>query len=383
MDIAIVVVAYNRCDSLKRLLSSLEKAYYDERVTLIISVDKSNTDVVELFADKYVWPHGEKIVDKHEKNLGLRPHMMSLGKWFDSFDAIIVLEDDIVVSRSFYYFAEQAVAHYSQNEHIAGISLYSFSINYHKGIPFIPVKDEHDAYFMNCAMSWGEVWMRDSWKKFYDWYLSHQEFPVMKNLPSSICRWNSKSWLKYHTRYCIEEKKCFVHPYVSLTTNYADAGEHSEGAGYSIHQVALQDGEKQSFALPSFGGKAVYYDGFFENCSLYDILGYSSDDLCLDLYGEWNNRLNKRYWLTTDSKDYRIIQSYGLSYRPIEANVLLNNPGERIFLYDTSIREKNPIKQDRKVLFYHYRLKDMYGLIKKYGFKNTYKDFWAILKKRI
>ena len=65
MNIAIVVVTYNRVDSLSRLMDSLERASYgNDRIPLIISVDKSNTNVVEDFADNYVWPYGDKIVQK-------------------------------------------------------------------------------------------------------------------------------------------------------------------------------------------------------------------------------------------------------------------------------------------------------------------------------
>lgn len=57
-----VVIAYNRTTSLKRLLMSLDDACYDgeENVQLVISIDKSNTDKVERFADEFVWKHGEK-----------------------------------------------------------------------------------------------------------------------------------------------------------------------------------------------------------------------------------------------------------------------------------------------------------------------------------
>ena len=129
-NIAIVTVAYNRSDSLARLLNSLERAYYgQESPTLIISIDKSNTDVVERFADEYSWPHGEKMVRKHEQNLGLRNHMLSLGEWFDKYDALVILEDDIVVSPSFYIYTRQCVNKYSSDANIAGISLYGFEVN--------------------------------------------------------------------------------------------------------------------------------------------------------------------------------------------------------------------------------------------------------------
>lgn len=380
MEVAIVVVAYNRCDSLQRLLLSLEKAFYDKPVTLIISVDKSDTDAVERFSENYIWPYGDKIIDKHKKNLGLRNHMMSLGKWFDHFDAIAVLEDDIVVSPNYYTYTCQTVKKYHTCSEIAGISLYGFNVNYQSGIPFRPVNDEHDVYFMNCAMSWGEVWMRDSWQKFYDWYLQHQDFPMLPELPYCICSWNQKSWLKYHTRYCIEENKYFVHPYVSLTTNFGDAGEHSKGTANTVHQVELQQGEKKNYELPVFGDKAVYYDGFFENKSLYQVLELDTDNLCLDLNGEWKNRLNKRYWLTTEIKDFKIVKSFGLNYRPIEVNVILNNPGQNIFLYDTYHKEKNPVKNTHSTMLYHHYLSNIFYFIRQYGYVNTWKDFVSAIR---
>ena len=384
MKIAIVAVAYNRVNSLKRLLTSLEKAIYsDFSPTLIISVDKSNTNIVEEFADGYCWPHGEKIVDKHDKNLGLRPHMLSLGKWFDKFDAIIVLEDDIVVSPNFFLYSKQAVEMYNNCSDIAGISLYGFSINYQTGLPFMPLKDEHDAYFMNCAMSWGEVWMRDSWSCFYKWYLLHQDFPLCNHLPKRICNWNQKSWLKYHTRYCIEENKYFVYPYVSLSTNYGDAGVHNNGGANTTYQVELQYGDKCDYILPDFGATAQYYDGFFENKALYKHFDKYEKELCIDLQGEWGNRLNKRYWLTTQSRDFKVIKSFGLNYRPIELNILLNNPGNHIFLYDTHTSEKHLMKSQSVVLLYKYRIHDMVDLLREYGLKNVLKDFFNKIENRI
>ena len=382
MDIAIVAVAYNRCDSLQRLLKSLEKAYYEWPVTLIISVDKSKTDVVEKFADDYQWPHGDKIVDKHDKNLGLRPHMMSLGKWFDRFDAIAVLEDDIVVSPNFYSYTQQTVEKYHNNPDIAGVSLYSFKVNYQTGIPFTPVKDNNDVYFMKCGMSWGEVWMRDSWKQFYEWYLNHQDFPVLPHLPYTICSWNDKSWLKYHTRYCIEENKFFVHPYVSLTTNYGDAGEHSTGSANTLYQVPLQMGLKKHYMLPELGEDVVLYDGFFENLSLYKILGLNDENLCLDLNGSGQNRQSKRYWLSTRVLDYKIIDSYGINYRPIELNIIIKNVGKNIYLYDTSIEVKNPNKKKRDLLLYNFHIANMFFFVRRYGYLNLLKDCVAAVKNK-
>ena len=166
-SIALVVIAYNRKDSLHRLLQSLDNAIYDEvSIPLYISIDKSNTDEVERFADEHSWRHGKKTVVKHERNLGLRAHVLEQGRLLDKYDAIVILEDDLVVSPYFWTYTQQTVEKYFSCDNVAGISLYSFAVNYHLRSPFIPLHDGHDAYFMNCAMSWGQVWMKRQWKEF-------------------------------------------------------------------------------------------------------------------------------------------------------------------------------------------------------------------------
>ena len=177
-NIAIIAITYNRIDSLRRLLCSLENAFYSNyNPPLIISIDKSDTDDVFNFANSYHWPHGNKIIDYHTSNLGLKQHMLSLGKWFEEYDAIVVLEDDIVVSPNFFHYTRQCVNKYFTNSLIAGISLYSFEVNYQTGTPFQPVKNQYDIYLMSCAMSWGEVLMKNQWLKFYEWYQHNTNFP--------------------------------------------------------------------------------------------------------------------------------------------------------------------------------------------------------------
>lgn len=375
-NIAIVAVAYNRKDALQRLLDSLSTAVYDsdESVTLVISIDKSNTDVVELFADGYDWKHGEKIVDKHEKNLGLRNHMLSLGKWFDSFDAIIVLEDDIVVAPDFFNFAKQTVHKYSSDENIAGISLYSFKLNYLNNLPFEPVYEGDDVFFMNCAMSWGEIWLKEQWGAFYKWYQENLDFPNLPHLPARLCKMGKKSWLKYHTRYCIETGKYFVFPYCSLTTNFSDAGTHNDGSFSSLFQVPLSCRRGGLYKLPDSIEKAVCYDGFFENASIPEFVELIGGELCVDLNGTREEIPEKRYWLTTQVRDLKVIRSFANELRPIELNVQNNVPGTGVFLYDTSIKEKN--ETNSNILLYRYYLGGVVPFMRKYGETKVLREYF-------
>jgi hypothetical protein len=232
-------------------------------------------------------------------------------------------------------------------------------------------------------MSWGQIWMRDSWMNFYRWYNDNMEFSNSDSLPDCLNRWGHKSWLKYHTRYCIEENKYFVFPYTSLSTNCSEAGEHNNGIPSTVYQVQLQAGLKTDYALPDFGEPAVYYDGFFENKNLYDVLGYCEGDLCLDLNGEHKDRTNKRYWLTTAGQNFKVIKSYNLNYRPIEANIYLDNVGSQIFLYDTSQYVRNETPSERNVMMYQYYLDNILSFIKMYGARNLIKDIIYFVKNKL
>lgn len=379
--LAIVVVAYNRTDTVGRLLNFLKNAQYNNKlVTLIISVDKSNTDIVEKYADSFVWPHGEKKVAKHSTNMGLRNHMLSLGKYFDEFDALCVLEDDIIVAPSFFLYSLACVECYADNNDIAGISLYNFPINYHNLRRFEPLKDKHDVYFMNCAMSWGEVWLKKQWCNFYEWYkCNDEEFSYNPYLPRSICSWGKKSWLKYHTRYCIENNKYFVFPYMALSTNPGEVGTHNSSQSNNLFQCSLQYGIKENFCLPITIADGVKYDGFFENKSLASVLKLSEDEVCIDLNGLKKNIEDKRYWLTTENSNYKIIRQFALRFHPMEYNILFNVLGDVIKLYDTHIKNTNECNKKNHRILYDSYFHTSVDFIRRYGVLQIVKDCFKLI----
>lgn len=364
-NIAVVVVAYNRLESVSRLLDSLSGAHYNQNVTLIISIDKSKTDVVEKYADGFEWKHGRKIVVKHETNLGLRKHILSIGNYLNEYDAIVVLEDDLIVSPSFFNYTTATVKKYKDDDRVAGISLYSFSTDLQTGVPFVPDKNEYDAFLFQNAQSWGQVWMKKQWSDFISWYRENsEEFGDQPHLPYSICHWPKNSWLKYHIKYCIECNKFFVYPYVPLTFCTGAAGVHSKETNVRVHNV-LQQGNKINYYLPDFND-AIKYDGFYERLDFEKYLDV--DDVCFDLYGAKGNRQHKRYWLTTMIEPYKVVRSFGMMYLPIEQNVACNVPGTSIFLYDTTVCSTKPNNNIYCLLNFHFKTECMLGYMKNRGF---------------
>jgi hypothetical protein len=338
-NLAIVVVGYDRPHSLSRLLDSLDRVAFDgQRVPLIISLDRSGNEAVTRVAEAFTWNHGEKTVRTFPQRLGLKQHLLTCGDLTQDFEHLVVLEDDLYASPNLYRYAVQAIERYGDDDRIAGIALYCHLWNVACHRPFLPLDDPFDAFFMQYACSWGQVWSRDKWRRFLDWHRQHEnDFRPDPAIPPYVAQWSDHSWLKHHIRYCIETGRYFVYPRVGLTTNFSDKGQHNLGRenGY---QIPLQEPCSRAYRFPTLAESRAVYDAYFESLMLGEALGIDPDELCVDLYGLKGNRAGRRYWLTLEPAAFKILKSFDLALRPHEANILHGLPGEAIKLYDTAMR---------------------------------------------
>lgn len=361
--IGIIVIGYNRPDSIKRLLERLNACDYPyDRVPLIVSLDNCGKPDVFDCASAFTWQHGTKYVLLQPERLGLRKHILKCGSYIEEYgwDAAIVLEDDVYPSAAFYPYALQAVTKYRDDDRIAGISLYAMPQNQTVRLPFAPVLSEYDAYFMQLAQSCGQVWMKRQWKAFADWYDTHSDaFTACPGVPRNVCRWPKTSWLKYHIRYCVETNKYFVYPYQSLTTNFSDVGQHT-GAASNTLQTQLQHRARSAYLFPDLDDAPVVYDVWHENRGLAGSLGLTPEEVCIDIFGgKWNCE-KKRYWLTTRIRPWKVVRSFALSLFPMDMNVLCGLEGEQIFLYDTSEAAEAPPARDRDLQMWGYYNRFLY-----------------------
>ena len=218
----IVVIGYKNIIGIKRLLKALSEAKYDDNnVMLLISVDYSGDSEVGNVADGFEWNYGEKKVIRYEKNLGLREHVLSCGEYLNTYDldALIVFEDDMFPSRDFFLFSKAATEKYINDDRIAGISLYKPAYNETFMQPFYPMNYPGDVFFIQYAQSRGQVWFKHQWNQFRDWYKFNMEWDAQAlDLPIDVLAWPESSWKRYHTRYCMENDKFFVYPYISHST---------------------------------------------------------------------------------------------------------------------------------------------------------------------
>lgn len=343
---AIVVVGYNRPKSLQRLLNSISNANYNySNVTLVISLDRSEIcDKVLAVAEKFQWNHGKKEIRTFEERQGLRKHILQCGDLAEQYGAVIILEDDVVVSPEFYNYTVEALEFYKKDERVAGIALYSHKYNGYAQKLFEPVHNGYDTYMGQFSVTWGQCWSATQWRSFRQWYHanSQTELKPQNNIPLAVTQWPETSWGKYFVYYIVNMDRYYVMPYEALATCFSDIGEHVQTSD-TFHQVPLLQA-KRVYRFPEFD-KAEKYDIFFESITINKCFEHDiSRNLSVDLFGLKNRIYDKRYILSVDKKPFTKIKTYGMVMRPKELNIIYDVDGEGIYLYDT----KKPIKQSKK-----------------------------------
>lgn len=358
--ITLVVVGYNRVDSMQRVLHSLARAEYEYTdIRLVISIDHGGNEEVVCTAESFVWEYGEKIVIYHPERMGLKKHILSCGDMTKKYGAVMILEDDLYVSPDYYNYAMEALEKYGDHSQIAGISLNTKRELLESTYPFFPRKTGYDVYFQQFATSWGQVWNERMWDGFREWYDQNLKLPYHKDVLPQVLNYPETSWAKYYQTYVVSTGKYFVYSYDSLTTNFGDAGQHF-GTNSSTVQSILFYG-KRNYRMPEFED-GVKYDIYGEPIGLGSALGIPEDELTCDLWGRKPEKAYRRYVLSSRKLDYEILESFGMQMKPMELNVLEEISGNDLFLYDTKKMgvhvQKKQKKEHLRLLEYGYGVLD-------------------------
>ena len=355
--IAIVAVGYNRINSMRRLLNSLQNAKYPSNdIPLVISVDCSGDVEQYKYVEQFSWEHGPKFVNIQKERLGLKKHIIQCGNLTDFFKAIILLEDDIFVSEYFYDYVVKAVEYYYEDTRIGGISLYQNEVRNCTGgtLPVSFYKDGCDVYLKQSVASWGECWTDKQWPLFREWYSKFEDSMFADiDMPEGIKLWG-RAWSKYYMAYLIQTDRYFVFPQISHTTCFGDAGEHSS-ASTSIGQASLLCGRREYVFRPF--EKLTKYSIFKVNKSIYSWISIPEKDLCVDWYCESKNIRKCRYILSPAKLPYKVDRSYGLVMIPIELNIKYNIEGNDLFLYDTINGEGSALGREYQIALAYYYLR--------------------------
>lgn len=339
MTPAIVVIAYDRPHSLQRLLTSIEAARYPDgvEVPLIISIDRGDSEgwrgVLEL-ANGFEWRFGPTRVIEQPRHMGLVEHFWAAGRLSTEYEAIVLLEDDLSVAPPFYRFASRALARYDDEPRVAGVCLYDLWFNGYTQLPFRPLDDGTDVYFVQVPYTQGFAMTAGQWQRFDEWWQRNgSEVKAHPALHPSFLKFGPDEWLPAMASYMAQEERYFCFPRTSLSTGWGDAGVHFDARTDWFLAPVQVSGE--DYRLPALDESMAVYDAFFElTPQRLRALAPSLPDVEFDLDLNATKapaNLRHEYVLTT-RPTRQAKASFGLRVQPPELNVIQGVPGDEIRL---------------------------------------------------
>lgn len=187
----IVVFVYNRPKHTKKTIEALANNYLAKESELFIFSDGPKNEESEVkvkLVREYTDSLPEKKMFKSVRiikagtNKGLANSVISgVSEIIGQYGKVIVLEDDLISSRDFLQYMNDALDYYENNKKIWSISGYNLPIK-------IPSDYKSDIYFSYRGCSWGWATWKDRWEKV-DWKVSdYNEFKKDKDLRKKLNR---------------------------------------------------------------------------------------------------------------------------------------------------------------------------------------------------
>lgn len=355
----IVISAYERVESLHRLLNSLKKAVTgNERILIVIGKKNDNAKVFQIAKNFTMsYPNSEIIAPKHE--MGLVDQFLLIGDLTSTEKSVVLLEDDLVVSDSFVDFTQSALGFFGNEVKIGGICLNSLAFNGYTKLPFIPIDDGSEVYFAKVPFFHGQAYTQTMWKDFRQWLDCFEGNLDHPGLPKVFREFPPDEWFPLMTEYLLETEKYFVFPRISYAINFGEIGKHFRRRT-DMFQTPIAHSRKTT-RLKKFKESKAIYDVFqeLESFVLSPHLGIKDkEDLIIDINGARDvKELERTEFVLTTKPASSQERSFGKAMRPLEENVLSEVEGEFIkFTRPELVWRKRPAKriQFANLVNYHY-----------------------------
>jgi hypothetical protein len=158
---AVAIFAYRRPNHLRKLLQSLSENHGVEEFQVYLFIDGPRTSIdfelvqkVKLTAENFSKQLNLNIVTS-PVNLGLANSIRSnVSELFEKYDTLIVLEDDLIVSKYFLMFMLSGLRSFTEDPSIAAVSGYSY-----------PISDLIEGgYILPGGDCWGWATWKDRWE---------------------------------------------------------------------------------------------------------------------------------------------------------------------------------------------------------------------------
>jgi len=360
MNPPIVINAFQRPLSLKRLLSSLEMASIPNDVDLIFSLEGGAIEEVRQLAETFQWKYGGKQIIQHESRKGLIEHFRYCGNLSKKYGAIVYLEDDLFVGKAFYSYSLEVLRYYANETRLAGFSLNSLWFNGYLHTPFNPIDDGNACFFLQVPWYQGQIYTARQWEHFELWLSSKKEMAEDLMIHDSFRNFPNDDWFPIKTQYLIETGKYYGFPRISHCVNFGDTGTHfKRKTNFFQTELAVGIG---NINFISFSESLAVYDSFYEieRERLKLLAPFLKDyDFVVDLNGMKKLSLVTSPFIITNRKSNNSVMQFGLEMKPHELNIIYQIQGNFFHLSEVKQVIEEPGQSGNfLILFnYHHRYK--------------------------
>ncbi|XP_046578170.1 uncharacterized protein LOC124285934 [Haliotis rubra] len=272
IDLRVIVLAYDRAESLTRCLASLKEAEYNgDRVHIDVWIDCSKSGQIDgdtytaamLFSFKY----GTVTVHNHTRHVGIYGQWLGTWKVTEQTKEIaLFLEDDVTVSKYFYKWLKAVHTKYDSVANINGYSTQGMSMKHSGDRGWLQAPKSEVVFSYPVLGTWGFSPSLKNWLGFLNWYretASNPSFhPLVPGLkPSNWYRSFMKSgktdsmWSMWHIYYANKNNELTIYPNLpfrqGLTTNGNEKGLHYSTKQKTQAGRALVEWLDKYIALPS------------------------------------------------------------------------------------------------------------------------------------
>lgn len=257
----LIIFTYNRLDTLEHVITNLKNNLLAINTEIFIFSDyakneNSKKEVLELrkYLHKISGFKSVNIIERKE-NYGLAKNIIEgVSEIINKYGKVIVLEDDLITSKNFLCYMNQALDFYEDDKRIFAISGYTGNLPSLKNL-----KDE--GYLSYRPSSWGwatwkEEWDNNDWEvKDFDKFIKNKDCIKkfnqggidMTRMLKSCMEGKNHSWaIRWsYTMYKLD-KYCF-YPKISKIQNIGFGEDATNCKGVDIYQTSLDNSKNCNF----------------------------------------------------------------------------------------------------------------------------------------
>lgn len=315
MKYATALFTYNRSYHTEQVLNALYKnSILPEKLFIFhdglkTNKDKEEWEKVQLIIEKVNWCNKEIIISNDNKGLA-KSIIDGINLIFESYDAVVVLEDDCVPAPSFMMYMKECLNKYAEDKRICNIGGYTW--------PIQQIDNKSDVYFNGRTSSWGWGTWKDRWKDYCQDKNILNRIRLSNEKSRALSIWGSdleimlndrlegrnNSWAVFWALLTIEKEGVCVNPCKSLINNIGFDGTGVHCVKSNEFDTEINENIVDKFKLQDFKG----FDNNVELAYVEVFGGYTAinDDMKkphVIVYGIGRNWLqiekevNDSYWV--------------------------------------------------------------------------------------